>query len=87
MEQHAGKEDNYLVTIIADGMQQQASPIAYFKYARRLPSRSFLLVDRYLRFIDIFVGFRLVCVVVASFCTLKEIKAYQFLDIDISDFY
>ena len=38
---HAGEEDNYLVTIVADGMQQQVSPIAYLKYARRLPSRSY----------------------------------------------
>jgi hypothetical protein len=83
--EHAGKEDNYLVTIIADGMQQQASPIAYFKYARRLPSRSFLLVDRYLRFIDIFVGFVWLCRC-CKFLYSQRDQTYQFLDIDISIF-
>ena len=83
--EHAGKEDNYLVTIIADGMQQQASPIAYLKYARRLPSRSFLLVDRYLRFIDIFVGFFWLCRC-CKFLYSQRDQTYQFLDIDISIF-
>ena len=82
---HAGEEDNYLVTIIADGMQQQVSPIAYFKYARRLPSRSFLLVDRYLRFIDVFVGFLWSCRCYKFLYSQRD-KAYKFRDIDISDF-
>ena len=83
--EHAGKEDNYLVTIIADGMQQQVSPIAYFKYVRRLPNRTFLLVDRYLRFIDIFVGFYWLCRC-CKFLYSQRDQTYQFLDIDISIF-
>ena len=83
--EHAGKEDNYLVTIIADGMQQQVSPIAYFKYVRRLPNRTFLLVDRYLRFIDIFVGFFWLCRC-CKFLYSQRDQTYQFLDIDISSF-
>ena len=83
--EHVGEKDNYLVTIIADGMHQQVSPIAYFKYVRRLPNRTFLLVDRYLRFMDVFVGFVWLCRCYKFLYSQRD-KTYQFLHIDISGF-
>jgi len=83
--EHAREKDNYLVTIIADGMQQQVSPIAYFKYVRKLPTRSFLLVDRYLRFIDVLVGCFWLCRCY-KFLYSQRHNAFQFRHIDISGF-
>jgi hypothetical protein len=80
-----GEKDNNLITIIADGMHQQVSPIAYFQYARKLPNRGFLLVDRYLRFIDVLVGFLWLCRCY-RFLYSQRYGTYEFLHVDITGF-
>ena len=83
--EHVGEKDNYLITIVADGMHQQVSPMAYFQYVRKLPNRRFLLVDRYLRFIDVFVGFLWLCRCY-RFLYSQRFGTYKFLHVDITGF-
>ena len=83
--EHVGEKDNNLITIVADGMHQQVSPMAYFQYARKLPNRVFLLVDRYLRFIDVLVGFLWLCRCYRVLYS-QRFGTYKFLHVDITGF-
>jgi hypothetical protein len=78
-------EDGYLVSIVADGMHQQVSPVQYWKNVKRLPSNKFAIIDEGIRIRDLFQA-GVLWIRLYLFVSKRRGAKDRIFDIDISSY-
>ena len=77
------KKDNYVVSILTDGMHQQMSIVDYVRWCREAESKGFGVIDRHLAVSDLAFGFYWASRLWWFFFQQRD-QGYFFKDMDIS---
>ena len=79
-----GKEDDYAVSIVTDGMHQAVTVADYIRFSRKAREMRFMLIDRFLRLRDCVVGLYWFVTSHWHFFRSKK-QIFVFKDIDVSE--
>ena len=81
--EYVSEQDQYVVTLVADGMHQQISAAKYFREIKKLPKNRFVVIDSYLGFKDVLTGLKWwfkLCINLGG----EWNRRYYFRDLDIT---
>ena len=75
--------DRYVVTILSDGVHQKVSMAEYAKYSRVSTLKGHLLVDRFFRLADVWLGLIWLCKTSWYYCKYRN-RLHVFSNIDVT---